>query len=293
MVLGNDRYSVLTTIMERNGKPIGYMQIAEIARFQAGELRLRVMLYLIVSTVISALTFGVGLFFARRSLKPAEQMVQRLEQFTQDASHELRTPIAALTSSLDLALKSKKYEEGIKSAKDDVKQIAILVERLLELARADSLLLNKETIDLSGLIETVVERHRSSAKEALVTVNTAIERGISVKGDVSLVQQILSNLLSNAVKFRKKEGGTVIVTLTKDALTVADDGIGIAPDVLPHIFDRFYQADTSRAKGGYGLGLALVKRIVELHGWTVSVSSKQNEGASFRIDLRGTTQERS
>jgi len=288
IVLGNDRYSVLTTIMERNGEAIGYMQIAEIARFQAGELRLRVILYLIVSTVISALTFGVGLFFARRSLKPAEQMVQRLEQFTQDASHELRTPIAALTSSLDLALKSKKYEEGILSAKDDVKQIAALVERLLELARADKLLLQTDTIDLSGLTQTVVERHRPAAKEHKVEILTAIDPDVNVKGDVSLVQQILSNLLSNAVKFRKKGGGTVNVILTKDALTVSDDGIGITSDVLPHIFDRFYQADTSRAQGGYGLGLALVKRIAELHGWKVSAQSADGKGASFRIDLRGT-----
>lgn len=293
MVLGNDNYSVLTTIMEKNGKAIGYMQIAEIARFQAGELRLRVILYIMVSTVISALTFGVGLFFARRSLRPAEQMVQRLEQFTQDASHELRTPIAALTSSLDLALKSKKYEEGILSAKDDVKQISTLVERLLELARADKLLLQSEIIDLSSLVQTVIDRHKAPAAEQKVELISSIEPGVTVKGDASLVQQILSNLLSNAVKFRKKDGGNVTVTLTKDMLSVTDTGIGIAPDVLPHIFDRFYQADTSRANGGYGLGLALVKRISELHGWTASAQSTEGKGATFRISLRSKTQDRS
>jgi signal transduction histidine kinase len=94
---------------------------------------------------------------------------------------------------------------------------------------------------------------------------------------------VLTNLVSNAIKFRKPEGGTVTVTLKKNALSVTDTGIGMTPEELSHIFDRFYRAENSRTSSGFGLGLALVKRITDVHGWSLDVQSVKDVGTTFTI----------
>ena len=278
----SDDYVIVTEPIIHSGQLIGFVQLADVDRLQWGDLPLRAALYLLVSIAISALTFFVGLFFAKSSLRPAEESMQRLEQFTQDASHELRTPLAVLGSSLDVALKSKKYKEGIESAKDDLKQISVLVERLLELARLDSFGIEKESLDFSGLVAESTEKFRPLADKASIQINTHIAPGIRVIGDETLLRQVMNNVLNNAVKFTNT-GGTVTVTLTKRALIMTDTGIGMSPDDLLHIFDRFYQADDSRSRGGFGLGLALVKRICDLHGWTIDVKSEAGKGSTFRL----------
>jgi signal transduction histidine kinase len=285
--LDGQQYAMLTTSIRQNGEITGYVQIMEIVRLRLGDLPRRALIYTIVSILISALTFIVGRFFAHTSLKPAEQMMERLEQFTQDASHELRTPLTTLNSSLDLALETKQYREGLLSAKEDVKALTTLTERMLELARLDRFTFRAEQVDFSSMIEEVAFKHRPLAEKKLVKIETDVRPGIHVQGDPALIRQVIGNLLSNAVKFSQSRGGTVRLTLAKDHLIVADDGIGIDPERLPHIFDRFYQADASRAEGGYGLGLALVKRIIDLHGWSISAQSKKGQGTAFKIGFDG------
>lgn len=284
-IVAGEHYNVLTAPIYRNGKLEGYIQVAEVQRFQEGDLPFRSFLYLLVSLAISALTYFVGLLFARSSLRPAADAMSRLEQFTQDASHELRTPLAMLNSSLDLALKSGKHEEGLLSAKDDVKSITLLIKRLLDLTRLDTLTLQERKIDLSSLVHQAVDRHRPLAEKRNVRIESTLKEGVRVRADEPLIRQVLANLLSNATKFNK-EGGTIRVALTDKTLVIEDTGIGIAPDVLPQIFERFYQADTSRAKEGFGLGLSLVKRIVDLHGWTIAARSEPGKGSTFTVGIR-------
>lgn len=280
-----ERYSLLTSAVSQNGSLVAYVQLAERERGQAGDLPERALVYVIVSVFISLLTFVVGLFFSRRSMAPAEQMMERLEQFTQDASHELRTPLAALSTSLDLALRNQKYKEGIESAKDDLKQVSVLVERLLELARLDKMVLQKERVDMTALVEESVDRYRVLAEKGNVAIDAVAEPNVVVQGDGALIRQILSNLIMNAIKFAKEGNGRITVTLTKRKLSVKDDGIGIDADSVAHIFDRFYQAENSRSNGGFGLGLALVKRIADLHGWRVEVESRVGDGAEFVVSF--------
>lgn len=280
----NDEYRILTVPVIQNGQRVGYIQIADIERLQWNDLPRRIAMYLLVSAGISALIFGVGMFFARRSLQPAEEMLRRLEQFTQDASHELRTPLAALSSSLDLAMKTGKYKDGIESAKDDVKQIAVLSERLLELARLDRLALRRDNLDLSSLLQQNADRYRALAEQKKLTIVTGIDPSVRVVGDATLLQQLVGNLLSNAIKFTPA-GGEVRLRLTRKQLTVEDTGIGIAAKDLPQIFNRFFRAEKSRTSEGFGLGLALVKRIADLHSWTVAVQSTEGKGTSFTVSL--------
>ncbi len=280
--LQDDDYAIFTKPLQNGEETIGFIQIVGPERQQYRDLPIRALLYLIVSALISAATYLVGIVFARHSLQPAEDMMERLEQFTQDASHELRTPLATLNSSLDLALRTKKYQEGLESAKADVKQIEVLVERLLELTRLDALDMTRTPVDLSVLVEQTVSKHKLLAKEKDATITADVAPNVHVQGDGALIHQVLSNLLTNGVKFGKPHG-TVHVTLKKDSLSVSDDGIGMDAEDVPHVFDRFYQADASRSRGGLGLGLALVKRIVDLHGWSIDVASEKNNGTTFTL----------
>lgn len=275
-------YDVLTTPVFRSGRLKGYVQLAERQQARIADLPPRAFIYILVSVLISGLTFIVGHFFAKRSLKPAEEMFQRLGQFTQDASHELRTPLAVLGSSLDVALKTGNFREGLLSAKEDLQQISRLVERLLELTRLDQFTLELRSVDLTTLTQETAEKFRALAREKPVTVDTTIEPDVRVQGDATLLSQVLGNLLSNAIKFNTSHG-KVTVRLTKNSLVISDTGIGIDSADLPHVFDRFYRADTSRSRDGYGLGLALVKRIVDLHGFRISLHSEKGKGTSFTI----------
>ncbi len=282
----NEEYAVLTTKILYKGELAGYIQVADVERQQFRDLPSRVFLYLFVSVVISLLTFGVGRFFARRSLLPAERMVTKLEQFTQDASHELRTPLAALNSSLDLALKTESYKEGIVSAKEDLREVLTLVERLLEIARLEQSVIHPETVDASALVRDVVERYRPLAAEKGIAIDTDLDEGYLISADPSLLRQVLNNLLSNAIKYNKQDG-RVTVGLRKGRLVVEDTGIGIAKEDIPHIFDRFYQVDDSRSRGGFGLGLSLVRNIADVHGWDLTVKSAEGKGSRFTVAFPG------
>ena len=107
-----------------------------------------------------------------------------------------------------------------------------------------------------------------------------------VSADEGLLAQLVANLVGNAVKFTPP-GGEVSLTLTKSTLRVRDTGPGIAPEDLPHIFERFYQADGSRAQEGHGLGLAISRHIAQVHGWRIRADSQPGRGATFTVDLRG------
>ncbi len=282
-MIDDENFAILTAPIKADGNLSGYIQIARQERGRPNDLSMRARTYAIISVAISALTFFVGLFFARRSLKPAEQMVERLEQFTQDASHELRTPLATLNSSLDLALKTGKHKEGIESAKEDVKKIEELTSRLLELARLDRFVLPMEKIDFSSLVNEAVEKHQLLAEKQNMKIESSIASPIYVQGDAALLRQVLNNLLGNALKFKRLDSKAIHVRLTKHHLVIEDEGVGITANALPHIFDRFYRADNSRSTGGFGLGLALVKRIMDLHSWTLTVKSKEGQGTTFTI----------
>lgn len=281
VTIGEESYAILTVPFLQDEKLVGYIQVAE--RSLPNDIVFRILLFLLISGGISGLTFGVGLFFARRSLKPAQQMMERLEQFTQDASHELRTPLTAVSTSLDMALMEDDNKDYVRTAKKDLKEVVTLVERLLELTQLDKLALQTEPVSLQAIVEDAIEKYRPFAEEQHITIESDLE-AVVLPGDPTLLRRVMGNLLANAMKFNKPKG-RIFIRLTSEVLTIKDTGKGIAEKALPHIFDRFYQEDTSRTKSaeGLGLGLALVKRIVELHGWTIDVVSEKNKGTTFMI----------
>lgn len=222
---------------------------------------------------------------------------EKERQFTSDASHELRTPVSVIVAQCEDALASAKTEDEWRAATSTVlsqaHHMSTLIAHLLTFARADRGLteLNRETLDFSGLAEAVAEQIREQADEKNIRVVCEIEPGINIMGDEALLIRLLWNLLENGIKYGRP-GGTLKFDVRKTGGTVTgrvtDDGIGIAPEHLGKIWERFYRVSSARggqAGGGFGLGLTLARYIAQAHGGDISVQSVYREGSVFTFTL--------
>jgi two-component system OmpR family sensor kinase len=217
------------------------------------------------------------------------------QQFTADAAHELRTPITVILTQTQTALSRERYateyRETVEACQRSAQRMRRLTESLLELARLEA---GQETMkrlrfDLAKVVIDCVEQMQPIAGQRNVSIATELAP-VEITGDAERLAQLVTNLLVNAIQYTRP-GGEVRVKLEAQpglaALTVADTGLGISAEDLPHVFERFYRGDKSRtiSNGNAGLGLALVKAMVEAHGGTIEVSSRENVGATFTVRL--------
>ena len=223
-----------------------------------------------------------------------EQSFEAEQRFTSDASHELRTPTTVILAECSYAQKNAQSIEDYRSALDVIRRqaekMSALVKSLLEITRMDqgTQKMSFEYADLSGLVGVVCEE-QALVQQKGIRIETTICPDVFCEIDVFLITRVLQNLLDNAVKFGR-ENGMVHIALDREpggaAITVSDNGIGIAPDQLENIFKRFYQADESRrSQSGMGLGLSMVEQIVHLHGGTIDVNSTLGAGTTFVVHL--------
>lgn len=239
---------------------------------------------------LGALAATLNETFARLEAAFARQV-----RFTADASHELRTPLSVIHSHLELALAKDRtgdeYRRTIETALRASKRMRSLIEALLVLARADAggLELKRQTFDLGEVVNDCAAMLTPLAADRHVSIVTDL-RAAFVSADRTRVSQVVTNLLNNAIAYNR-EGGRVEVALAAHggdaALIVADTGVGIPAADLPRLFERFYRADRSRNRdtGGTGLGLAICKTIVETHGGSISVTSREGAGTTFTVRL--------
>ncbi len=227
----------------------------------------------------------------------AERETRMKDEFLATVSHELRTPLNAILGWANILRTTDNPEdipEGLEVIERNARAQAKIIEDLLDMCRIISgkVRLDVQQIDLVPVIKLAVESVSPMAASKGIRVQAELDPNTPrISGDPARVQQILWNLLTNAVKFTPKGGSVDVVTERIEssvAIRVRDSGMGIEADFLPHVFDRFRQADasTTRRHGGLGLGLAIVKNLVELHGGTVRVESAgANQGTSFTILL--------
>jgi PAS domain S-box-containing protein len=220
------------------------------------------------------------------------------DEFLAIVSHELRTPLTSILGWSNLLMTGNLDEQASKRAIEIIARNACaqrrLIDDLLDVSRiiTGNLRLELRSVELARLIDAVVDIMRPAADARRIYLHTAIDPQISpISGDPDRLQQIIWNLLSNAIKFTP-EGGRVEVHLecihSHVQITISDTGQGIAPELLPHIFDRFRQADssTTRRHAGLGLGLSIVRQLVELHGGTVTAESLgEGAGTTFKVIL--------
>ncbi len=226
------------------------------------------------------------------------QELDRLkDEFIQNVSHELRTPLsviqgyATLLDAGELGALQPEQREPVAIINRRVKMLSDIVEDITLILGTESSPLKPERVRLDELAQSVVETFRFSIQQAGLTLRTDIPSCLApVNGSPVYLRRVLNNLLSNAIKFTPA-GGTISVRLREEngyvILQVSDTGIGIPANQHKYIFDRFYQVDGSpqRCYGGMGLGLALVKEVVELHGGSVSVASEKGQGSVFTVIL--------
>ena len=228
--------------------------------------------------------------FARLEAAFAQQ-----KQFTADASHELRTPLAVIISEAQTALARERtaseYRETVEGCLEAAQQMKRLTQSLLELARYDAgqEILERQPFDLAERTGLCIDLVQPLARERGIQIQRDLS-SITVWGDADRLAQVIVNLLNNAV-FYNRERGEIRVSTRLDhkqaILTVTDSGPGIAPEDLPHVFERFYRADKSRgrAEGRSGLGLAISKAIMDAHGGSIDVTSQPGIGSTFTVRL--------
>ena len=220
-------------------------------------------------------------------LQRLEDSFQRLSQFSADIAHELRTPINNLMGEAEVALtrerNSKEYASVIASSLEEYHRLAELIDSLLFLARAENadLSLQKSWFRVADELAQPLSYHELQATESEVTLSFSGDAPLFA--DSTLFRRAISNVVSNALKHTPPGGNvTVEVAAVHDAvkISIKDDGVGISPEHLPRLFDRFYRVDASRAAAtaGTGLGLAIVKSIVDLHGGSVTIESELGNG---------------
>jgi two-component system, OmpR family, manganese sensing sensor histidine kinase len=250
--------------------------------------------------VALALTGVGGVWLVNESLKPTRQSFEQLKQFTADASHELRSPLTAIKTSIDVILKHPerihpKDARKLAAIASATNQMIRLVEDLLLLARSTAvnpalssvqlkpLLLDKVLQDLIALLEP-------QAQSRKILLSASLTAGLMVLGDTSKLNRLFSNLLENALQYTPQDG-TVALTLVRvnrfAIVSIEDTGIGIAPERLKLVFQRFWRADRARSyrSGGQGLGLSIAQAIAQQHDGEITVTSKEGVGSCFRVRL--------
>ena len=239
----------------------------------------------------------ISVFFSRWALRPVEDAWTRQRRFVADASHDLKTPLTVILANTSILMEHPErsvasQSQWVESTQHEAEQMQGLVGDLLLLAQADESASKPpmEHLDLTDLVEGELLQFESVAFERGVELRSQLEPSVEIRGNVNRLRKLAGTLLDNACKYAD-EGGQVNVELRRSPrrveLAVRNTGFAIAPEDLPHVFDRFYRGDKARTRdeGGYGLGLAIARAIAEEHGGTLSAASDEASGTTFTLAL--------
>jgi heavy metal sensor kinase len=232
-----------------------------------------------------------------RMIARLEESFLQINRFSADASHELRTPLTVLQGELEaIAQKGQGLPEDVRdtigSALEETQRLSKIVASLLAISRleAGEARVQPVRLDFAELARTTTDQMKLLAEEKRISLTSDGSESVEVEADPSRLKQLVVNLLDNAIKYTPEGGNVSISVMRRDdhaVLEVADSGLGISADDLPHVFERFYRADKARSRqmGGTGLGLSIVRSICLAHGGQITVNSTEGRGSLFRVEL--------
>ncbi|MEO6110006.1 MAG: ATP-binding protein [Candidatus Saccharimonadales bacterium] len=266
-----------TVIIKGNGN--------ELRQIQSDQAALQMVMSLLYINIIILVAGGFGSYLlARRTLRPIEEAHEAQSRFTSDASHELRTPLTVIKAEIEVLLRDKKIDpdearELMVSNLEEIDKLIRLSEMLLNLSRLDEDNLEKKTLDMPALLNETLKSFKASQKRFDVTTR----KNATIYGNSAAISELITILIDNALKYSDLSSRISIRVFQKQrtiGCEIINNGPTIKEEVLPHLFERFYRGDTSRTnstKNGYGLGLAIAKKIVDNHDGEIQVKSKDNK----------------
>jgi two-component system, OmpR family, manganese sensing sensor histidine kinase len=288
----------LTIPVKQGDRSVGYLQVAApLSPIQETLAQTRLFLSLGVPLALG-LTGLVGWVLGGLAMQPTRRSYEQLQRFTADASHELRAPVAAILSNAQVGLLAPaddtlQQRQRLENIVQTTKLMSSLINNLLFLARNEGQLNPQDVkkIDLVCLLRSLANDYQKRSHELnLHFVCELPDRPVKLVADTELLRQALNNLLNNACKYTPTGGRVRLKLVVKShrvSILVEDNGIGIPASDLPYIFDRFYRVDVARSRqtGGFGLGLAISRQIIEAHGGQISVESTLTQGTTFDVCL--------
>jgi K+-sensing histidine kinase KdpD len=275
---------------------VGYLQI-QVSTKHEDEVIKNFILEVLVLAPFSALILGFcGYVFSGKAVQPVENTLQMLRRFVADAGHELNTPITVIEASLQTVEEMRRDEEDPSEVLEVIARASArmkdLAGNLMTLARMESpeLVSPKVPLQVNEMVVHLVQEFQELAKQKRITLVCEPVPPLKILGHNESLSRMLSNLLNNAIRYTETGGSVTVSVAAQDdnvVFIIQDTGIGMPEDSLSHIFERFYRVDKSRSRaaGGSGLGLSIVKAIVESHKGTVKVESELGKGSRFTVAI--------
>ncbi len=279
----------------KEGKTIGFVQVQASAATNDHALEQALKSALLVMPLLVACVAAAGYWFAGVALRPVEETMRLLRRFVADAGHELNTPIAIIEASLETlheVLKEHDQDNLVDIIGKSASRMSELSSDLVFLARVEDPIsaYPMTPVDVSKLVIEVAKDFEPLAKNKQIELKVLQQAELEIIGNAEFLKRMLGNLLSNGLRYTDSGGQLSIATEQRSGLLdihVSDTGIGIPPESVDHVFDRFYRVDKARARaaGGAGLGLSIVKAVVDAHGGEVKVTSEIGKGSKFTVSL--------